>query len=135
MPLAIGILSAIAQSLGCEVQYFETSFYQKRGSVPEERERTGEFKISNRNSSVKLLSYQRLKKDFIEIIENFRPDLLAVTANSIEFEKFEELIDGIELMSSKPFECIQRSLLRKSSKIHSLTPYAEAREKKLGKNF
>ncbi len=41
MPLAIGILSNIAKDLGCKVEYFETSFYQKEGSVPEERERTG----------------------------------------------------------------------------------------------
>ena len=48
MPLAIGILSTIAKDLGCDVEYFETSFYQKEGSVPEERERTGEFKASDR---------------------------------------------------------------------------------------
>jgi len=106
MPLAIGILSGIAKNLGCEVKYFDTSFYQKEGSVPEERERTGEFKLSNRTNSIKLFPYQSLKNDFIETIENFRPDILAVTANSIEFEKFEELIDGIELPYFKPFVII-----------------------------
>ena len=56
MPLAVGILSAIAKDLGYEVEYFETSFYQKEGSVPEERERTGEFKVSNRKNSIELLT-------------------------------------------------------------------------------
>ena len=84
MPLAIGILSTIAKDLGCEVEYFETSFYQKEGSVPEERERTGEFKASDRKSSIKLIPYERLKNDFFEKMDNFRPDILGVTANSIE---------------------------------------------------
>lgn len=103
MPLAIGILSTIAKDLGCKVEYFETSFYQKEGSVPEERERTGEFKASDRKNAIKLFPYERLRKDFFEKIENFRPDILGVTANSIEFEKFEELIDGVEVIKPKPF--------------------------------
>ncbi len=103
MPLAIGILSNIAKDLGCKVEYFETSFYQKEGSVPEERERTGEFKASDRKNAIKLFPYERLRKDFFEKIENFRPDILGVTANSIEFEKFEELIDGVEVIKPKPF--------------------------------
>lgn len=103
MPLAIGILSTIAKDIGCDVEYFETSFYQKEGSVPEERERTGEFKVSDRKNSIELLPHDRLKKDFFEKLECFRPDVLGVTANSIEFEKFEGLIDGAENINPKPF--------------------------------
>jgi len=103
MPLAIGILSTIAKDLGCDVEYFETSFYQKEGSVPEERERTGEFKVSDRKNSITLLPHYRLRKDFFEKIEAFKPDVLGVTANSIEFEKFEELIDDMEVINPKPF--------------------------------
>ena len=103
MPLAIGILSTIAKDLGCDVEYFETSFYQKEGSVPEERERTGEFKASDRKNIIALLPYERLKKDFFEKLEYFKPDVLGVTANSIEFEKFEELIDEIKEKKPKPF--------------------------------
>ncbi|MFC1578261.1 B12-binding domain-containing radical SAM protein [Thermodesulfobacteriota bacterium] len=103
MPLAIGILSTIAKDLGCDVEYFETSFYQKEGSVPEERERTGEFKVSDRKNSIALLPHEHLTIDFFKKIEDFRPDILAVTANSIEFEKFEELIVGIEEIKPNPF--------------------------------
>lgn len=106
MPLAIGILSSIAKDLECEVEYFETSFYQKEGSVPEERERTGEFKTSDRKNLIKLFPHDRLRKDFFDTIENFKPDILGVTANSIEFEKFEELIEGIEVLKPKPFVII-----------------------------
>ena len=103
MPLAIAILSTIAKDLGCEVKYFDTSFYQKEGSVPEERERTGEFKVPDRNNAIKLLLNKRLKEDFLKIIETFRPDIMGVTANSIEFENFEELIKGLETIKPKPF--------------------------------
>jgi radical SAM superfamily enzyme YgiQ (UPF0313 family) len=106
MPLAIGILATIAKDLGYNVEYFETSFYQKEGSVPEERERTGEFKAPDRKNSIQLLPYERLEKDFFEKIEIYRPDILAVSANSIEFEKFEELIDGVKLKNPKPFVII-----------------------------
>jgi len=106
MPLAVGILSTIAKDLGCEVEYFETSFYQKEGSVPEERERTGEFKASDRSAAVKLLPHEYLKKDFFSKIREFRPDILAVTANSIEFEKFEELIAGARETGHRPFTIV-----------------------------
>ncbi len=103
MPLAIGILSTIAKDLGCEVEYFETTFYQKEGSVTEERERTGEFKTSDRKNAIELLPYKCLREDFIEKIKNFKPDILGVTVNSIEFEIFEEIADGVEVVNPKPF--------------------------------
>jgi radical SAM superfamily enzyme YgiQ (UPF0313 family) len=106
MPLAIGILSTIAKDLECDVEYFETSFYQKKGSVPEERERTGEFKASDRKNLIKLLPHDRLRKDFFEKIDSFKPDVLGVTANSIEFEKFEGLIEVIKGIKPKPFVII-----------------------------
>lgn len=103
MPLAIGILSAIAKDLGCQVEYFETSFYKKDGSVPEERERTGEFKAVDRKISIKLLPHEQLQKDFIDKLKFFKPDILAVTANSIEFPIFEQLMNGTETIIPKPF--------------------------------
>ena len=103
MPLAIGILSTIAKDLGCEVEYFETSFYQKEGSVPEERERTGEFKVSNRENVAKLLPHECLKTDFFGKIESFKPDILGVTANSVEFENFVELMNGFNEIKHKPY--------------------------------
>jgi anaerobic magnesium-protoporphyrin IX monomethyl ester cyclase len=103
MPLAVGILSAIAKNLGCDVEYFETSFYEKEGSVPEERERTGEFKASDREHSAALLPHRQLRTDFVDKLKCFKPDVLGVTANSIEFELFEQLVDGINALDPKPF--------------------------------
>ena len=82
-------------------------FITKEDSVPEERERTGEFKASDRKNTIKLFPYERLRKDFFDkIAKTYKPDILGVTANSIEFEKFEELIDGIEVIKPKPFVII-----------------------------
>ncbi|MCP4347330.1 MAG: B12-binding domain-containing radical SAM protein [Desulfobacterales bacterium] len=106
MPLAIGILSGIAKELKCKVDYFETSFYRKEDSVPEERERTGEFKVADRSACVELLPRECLKKDFFSKIKDFKPDILAVTANSIEFEKFEDLMDRAQEIQHRPFTII-----------------------------
>ena len=103
MPLAIGILSTIAKNLSCNVDYFETSFYRKEGSVPEERENTGEFKGCTEQGHTVFFPYERLRKDFVAKVAHFKPDILAVTANSVEFEMFEELIDGAGVFNPKPF--------------------------------
>ena len=103
MPLAVGILSTIAKDLGCEVEYFETTFYQKEGSVPEERERIGEFKASDREHAIQLLPHEHLIRDLRQTLDRFRPDILAVTLNSIEFEQFETLIQAVGPVEPKPF--------------------------------
>lgn len=103
VPLAIAILSAIAKRLEFDVQYFETSFYEKRNSATEERERTGEFKTLNRKSLLGLFPYERLKKDFYELLESYKPDILAVSANSLEYTLFCELLEGFQSIQPKPF--------------------------------
>lgn len=103
IPLAIGILSTIAKQIGFDVKYFETSFYKKRSSAGEERELSGEFKPINRESVFELLPYKRIQEDFNEIIANYKPNILAVSANSLEYELFCELIEGVQFMKSKPF--------------------------------
>ncbi|HAZ10388.1 MAG TPA: hypothetical protein DCY56_04705 [Candidatus Omnitrophica bacterium] len=103
MPLAIGILSSIAKLIRYEVKYFEASFYKKRVSAGEERERTGEFKFINREKVFELLPYKRLQDDFNKTLINYKPDILAVTANSLEYELFCELIEGARLIKPKPF--------------------------------
>lgn len=102
-PLAIAILSAIAKKMGFDVEYFETSFYKKGRSAGEERERSGEFKSINRESVFELLPYKRLREDFNEILANYKPNILAVSANSLEYELFGELIEGVQFTKSKPF--------------------------------
>lgn len=103
LPLAIAILSSIAKQHGFNVKYFETSFYKKHRSAGEEREYSGEFKRVKRESVFELLPYERLREDFLETLVNYKPDILAVSANSLEYDLFCELIEGIQSIKSKPF--------------------------------
>ena len=103
MPLAIGILSAIAREVGFDVRYFETSLYRKALTAGEERERTGEFKFVDRDSVIKLLPADRLRGDFQKCISTYEPDILAATANSLEYEFFAEVLADITFHKSRTF--------------------------------
>ena len=102
-PLAIAILSSTAKKAGFEVRYFETSFYSKSGAAVEDRERTGEFKPVDRGKVFNLLPYERMQEDFSEVVRDFKPDVLAVSANSLEYDLFSELIEGVRFDGPKPF--------------------------------
>lgn len=103
MPLAVAILSSIAKEIGCHVKYFETSFYEKPLSASEEREGTGEFKPVHRAHSVDLLPRHQMRTDFYEILADYKPDILAVTANSLEYDLFSELVGGADISKANPF--------------------------------
>lgn len=101
-PLAISILSTIAKQSGFDVKYFETSFYQKSVTAGEEREQTGEFKAFDRKHAFELLPFESLQKDFNEIFNTYKPDILAVSANSLEYNLFCDLIEKVNFKSKKP---------------------------------
>lgn len=102
MALALGTLSAIAREQGCEVGYFETSFYNKSRTATEDREQTGEFRPVDRKKEV-LLPCGRMAEDLAAMLAAMRPDILAVTANSLEFELFRELLETVHLPDPRPF--------------------------------
>lgn len=102
-PLAISILSTIAKELEYEVEYFETSFYKKSITAGEEREHTGEFKSVEREASLELLSYETLIQDFNKILSEFKPEILAVSANSLEYDFFCKIINEVNFSEIKPF--------------------------------
>lgn len=100
---AITILSAIAKKHLCEVDYFETSFYKKTATAAQDRTNAGEFKpVSNEGFTVTIKPYEDMFSDFHKKVETFRPDLLIVSANSLEFELFKELMNKIRF-SYKPY--------------------------------
>ncbi len=103
VPLAICILSTIAKQSGFDVKYFETSFYQKGITAGEEREQTGEFKPFDRDHIFKLLPFEHLHKDFNEILNTYKPDILAVSANSLEYDLFCNLMEKVNFKYKKPF--------------------------------
>jgi len=105
VPLAIAILVAIAKKQGFDVEYFETSFYKKDASSWEERERTGEFKSFSRENNFELLPHQNMFEDFYRKLKNYKPDILAVSANSLEYDLFYKLAEGFQTIKTELF-CI-----------------------------
>jgi len=103
VPLAIAILSAIAKDIGCDVRYFETSFYHKRSTAGEERMRFGEFKPVRMEDPIELQPLECMSRDFANILTSFRPDILAVTANSLEYEIFCEIMEKTICPIARPF--------------------------------
>ena len=101
-PLAVATLSAIAKEKGYEVRYFETSFYKMYNSAYEERKKTGEFK-SFKDDIFDIKPHESMQSDFNELMEDYKPDILAVTANSLEYELFWDMMKELPPLSHKPF--------------------------------
>lgn len=101
-PLAVASLSAIAKANDCEVKYFETSFYEMFNSAYDERKKTGEFKTF-RDSVFDIKPHEELQTDFNDLLAEFKPDILAVTANSLEYELFLEMMEHVPPNGHKPF--------------------------------
>ena len=103
-PLAVASLTAVARKNNCDIRYFESSFYELEewlDSASVERKISGEFK-RNKNNVFELKENSLLYSDFSEIINNFKPDILAVTANSMEYELFLNVMDRSQL-SHNPY--------------------------------
>ena len=106
VPLAVATLSSIAKQSGVDIEYFETSFYEKSATAQEEREQTGEFKPFDRKGTLKLLPHERIFEDFNAKLNEYKPDILAVTANSLEYELFLEMMGKLDPDGHKPFVII-----------------------------
>ena len=101
-PLAVATLSAIAKDKDFEVRYFETSFYKMYNSAYDERKTTGEFK-SFKDDVFNIKEHKYMQLDFNELMEDYKPDILAVTANSLEYELFSEMMEKLPPISRMPF--------------------------------
>lgn len=105
-PLAVSILSSIAKKNGFDIKYFETSFYKKSSTAGEEREKTGEFKSIDRENFVRLRPFKFITEDLNTVFANYQPDILAVSANSLEYDLFCDLIENINFGGKKPFTLV-----------------------------
>ncbi len=95
IPLSIAVLGGVAKKQGLETKVFDTSFWRDENSDiiendREAKERTGQEK------SVKGYNPQRevvnLREKFAEVVETFRPDLIAATSTSYEFNSMIDFI-------------------------------------------
>ncbi len=102
LPLAVGILSTIAKNQQCDVRYFESTFYNKTSTATEERESTGEFKpVEGRNKN-EYPPLSQLYSDLQDILTSYQPQVLAVHANSLEWELFKEVMARIVMPDHAP---------------------------------
>lgn len=102
IPLAVGILSSLAKKRGCEVRYFETTFYNKSNTATEDRESTGEFKAVQGRNKKEYPPLRQMFSDFETAIAEFSPNVLAVHANSLEWEMFKEIMSHVRLPNPVP---------------------------------
>lgn len=101
---AITILSASAKRVGCHVSYFETSFYHKKATAAQDRTISGEFKpIENNVQKRELKPYESIFSDFNQTLNDFQPDIIAVSANSLEYSLFLEIAEKADFTLHKPF--------------------------------
>lgn len=95
IPPSLAVLGGMLKKAGIETRLFDTSFWRDKNSRIREndretRERTGEFKrVPGFNPEREIVD---LKEKFFESVEDFRPDLIAATSTSYEFNS---LIDFI----------------------------------------
>lgn len=102
IPRSVTILAAIAKRKNFKVDYFETTFYQKKASDSENRSQDGEYKEIKPEHRMRLLPFERLFIDLEDKINTFKPDIIAVPANSMEFDFFCKIVEQVKF-TEKPF--------------------------------
>ena len=66
--------------MGWDYKYFDTAFYQKGIDSIIEKENTGGFKPSPKETIPEIKSEQFLIRDFQKILDDYKPDVIAITA-------------------------------------------------------
>ena len=94
---AIPILCGIAKKRNWNVSYFDTSFYEKPQDATEEKELTGSFKPGFTLNKTKLPPIENIVIDLQEKIDNLKPDVLAVTAMSCDFQNITSFLPKIKI--------------------------------------
>ena len=84
--MAMPIFSAISKNMGWETKYFDTSFYEKTDDSVVEKEKTGAFKPTEEFSLPDTRSSSEIVSDFQIIIDEFKPDIIAITGMTNEFQ-------------------------------------------------
>jgi anaerobic magnesium-protoporphyrin IX monomethyl ester cyclase len=95
MPLAISVLSGMLKSHSLETRLFDTTFYRDPEDIgvqsdKEVREKYGQYKVT-KGYGVKRETVD-LKKKFLEAVAEYKPDLIAATSTSFEFDSLANFI-------------------------------------------
>jgi radical SAM superfamily enzyme YgiQ (UPF0313 family) len=83
---AIPILAGIAKEKCWECSYFDTSNYQKESDSIEDKEKFGFFMNHSIDFRTGFKSFSDITKDLQSLIDNFKPNLIAITAMTCDYE-------------------------------------------------
>jgi len=72
--------------MGWETRYFDTSFYDKADDATVDREKTGAFKEVYSDKSTNIKKSNQIIIDFQKILDEFKPDILAITGMTPDFQ-------------------------------------------------
>lgn len=97
---AIPIFNGIAKELGWEREYFDTTWYQKGRDAHEDKEITGGFRPGFTKMDRKFAPTSQLVVDFQNVVDEFSPDILAITAMSCDFDLLMKFFPEIKLPSN-----------------------------------
>ena len=106
MPPNLAVLSGKMEENGVETQIFDTSFWRDEGSefIVDRgvREKLGSYKkVDGWNPTREIVN---IKDKFREALETFKPDLVAATSTSHEFNSIQQFIEPIK--KEIPFKII-----------------------------
>ena len=97
---AVPILSGIAKEMCWDVSYFDTYSYDKGIDSSSEKEKSGGFRPGYILSNGQIKSHADIAIDLQNKINDFSPDLIAITALSQEFEFLLSFFSEIKIAKS-----------------------------------
>ncbi len=86
IPNAISILAGISKKFHWDMHYFDTYIYEKKRDSMQDRESSGEFRSSEKLTSIKFKQLDNLVLDLQSEINTFKPRIIAISCISFEYE-------------------------------------------------
>ncbi len=96
---SIPIFSGIAKELGWEQKYFDTTWYQKEEDSIEGKEKTGGFRPALTKQDRNFAPMEQLVNDFQKALDEFSPDILAITVMSCDYDLLMKFFPKIKIAS------------------------------------
>lgn len=94
---SIPILSGISKSRGWEVKYFDTTFYEKQDDSVATKEKLGGYKTAPKELEFEILPKYRIVSDLQKLLDEFEPDVFAITAMTCDYQFMMQFYDKIKI--------------------------------------
>jgi anaerobic magnesium-protoporphyrin IX monomethyl ester cyclase len=123
IPLGISILSACVKKAGHKVALFDATFYKKTDYENERREDLGIVKKVDMSNKYSYISSSHIKKDIKKRIQDFKPDIIAISFLQDEYYHAKKILAGIRKYS--------KAFIIAGGVMPTLAPYEVLRELEL----